>query len=74
MHERGIALADVKACIMQGEIIEQYETDFPFPSCLVSSEDMHVVCSIGNDRLYVITAYKPSAAKWSADGRQRRPE
>ena len=35
MQERDINRADVKNCIMNGEIIENYPDDFPHPSCLI---------------------------------------
>lgn len=42
--------ADVKKCIMNGEIIEDYPDDFPHPSCLifghmVNNRIIHVVVS-----------------------------
>ena len=33
---------------------------------------IHVVCSIGNDELYIITAYQPDTARWDATFRIRR--
>ena len=35
MQERDISRADVKNCILNGEIIEDYPNDFPYPSCLI---------------------------------------
>ena len=48
LEQRGIFLKDVISCIMNGEIIEQYPDDYPYPSCLIlgmSIEDkyLHVV-------------------------------
>jgi hypothetical protein len=72
MRQRGIKYDDLKQTIRSGEIIEQYPTDYPFPSCLISSVDLHIVCSIGEDVLYIITAYRPSREKWEEDGKTRR--
>ena len=36
LEQRRIFLKDVIACIMNGEIIEQYPDDYPYPSCLSS--------------------------------------
>ncbi|AEF85184.1 conserved hypothetical protein [Treponema primitia ZAS-2] len=72
MRQRGIRYTDIKHTIQTGEIIEQYATDYPYPSCLISSVDLHIVCGIGNGVLYIITAYRPSAEKWEADGKTRR--
>jgi hypothetical protein len=88
MRQRGIKYDDIKQTIQNGEVIEQYPTDYPFPSCLISSVDLHIVCSIGEGEgpvepqtegelmvpgpLYVITAYRPSEEKWEKDGKTRR--
>jgi hypothetical protein len=72
MRQRQIRLKDIKHTIENGEIIEQYPTDYPFPSCLINGKNMHIVCSIGEGRLYIITAYRPSPEQWEAEGRKRR--
>ena len=58
MGERDIKRADVKNCISNGEIIEQYPDDFPNPSCLVfgmtlTNKVLHVVA--GTDGKYLIS-------------------
>ena len=35
MAERDIKRSDVINCIMNGEIIEHYINDYPYPSCLI---------------------------------------
>ncbi len=40
LRERGIKRADVKFCIQNGVIIEQYPNDMPFPSCLISGSEV----------------------------------
>ena len=72
MRQRKIRYNDIKNAILRGEIIEQYPADYPFPSCLVNGENMHIVCSVGDNRLYIITAYRPSQEKWEADGKTRK--
>ena len=72
MRQRNIKLKDIKYAIAEGEIIEQYPTAYPFPSCLINSEKIHIVCSVGEGRLYIITAYRPSPEKWEAGGRKRK--
>jgi hypothetical protein len=57
---------------MAGEIIEQYPTDYPFPSCLINGENIHIVCSIGEGHLYIITSYRTSPDQWEEKGRKRR--
>ena len=77
MAERGVALADVMSAIGNGEIIEQYPDDFPFPSCLIlgkakDSRQLHVVASVNEELIYLITAYYPDAERWEADMKTRK--
>ena len=72
IRQRRIKLEDIKNAISKGEIIEQYPTDYPFPSCLINGDDIHIVCSVGEGRLYIITAYRPAPEKWEAGGRKRK--
>lgn len=72
MRQRHIRFTDIKRAIEIGEIIEQYPKDYPFPSCLIHGENIHIVCSIGEGRLYIITAYRPSFSQWEEDGRTRK--
>ena len=72
IRQRSIRLEDIKYAISNGEIIEQYPADYPFPSCLINGEDIHIVCSVGDGCLYIITAYRPSPEKWEAGGKRRK--
>lgn len=76
LAQRDISRADIKAAIMAGEIIEYYPTDYPRPSCLIlghmTGRPIHVVVGVENERLWMITAYRPDAGRWSADFRQRK--
>ena len=72
IRQRNIQLKDIKNAILNGEIIEQYQNDYPFPSCLINAKNIHIVCSIGEGYLYIITAYRPSPEKWHLDGRKRK--
>jgi hypothetical protein len=72
MRQRGITYEALKLTLQNGEIIEQYENDFPFPSCLINFDNLHIVCSISERILYIITAYHPSSEKWENNGKTRR--
>ena len=78
LMQRDIKRADVLECIQTGEIIEQYPTDKPFPSCLILGKsvlgvDIHVVCGLDKDMIcYIITAYYPSLEKWESDLKTRK--
>lgn len=75
--ERGITLEDVICCVANGEIIEQYESDKPLPSCLVLGMELkckyiRIVVSCDDEFIYLITAYYPDEQQWSGDFKTRR--
>jgi len=77
MRERGIKYNDIVHTIINGEIIEQYPTDHPYPSCLVLGtiridKPLHVVCGVGSGRLWVITTYYPQLEEWESDYKTRK--
>lgn len=79
LEHRGISIDDVINCIMQGEIIEQYPTDYPYPSCLilglsVNDQFLHVVIGSNQSQIWIVTAYYPDANKWSEDFRVRKED
>ena len=68
-RERGIRMKDIKAAIADGCIIEQYENDTPFPSCLVCGPStlgnaLHVVISDEGTASSIITCYFPDPTLW----------
>ena len=77
IQERGILRADVINCIMEGEIIEDYPTDYPHPSCLlfgnnIAGNVIHVVAGFDGENMYIITAYYPNTDKFFDDLKTRR--
>ena len=77
LRERGIKYDDIVHAIMHGEIIEQYENDFPHPSCLIlgvdaGGEPLHIVCGVSGGTLWIVTTYRPSADKWETDFKTRK--
>ncbi|MBR0075588.1 MAG: DUF4258 domain-containing protein [Synergistaceae bacterium] len=76
LNERGISIDDVFSTIDNGEIIEHYPDDYPFPSCLILGQKddkiIHIVASINEDMIYIITAYIPDQAKWEGDFKTRK--
>ncbi len=62
---------------MNGEVIEVYESDRHYPSCLISRvevEPLHVVAAVDPDAgvCHVITAYRPDLVHFEADFKTRR--
>ena len=78
LRERKIKRVDVINCIQNGEIIEQYPDDKPFPSCLILGtasikKPLHTICGLNPDEgIYIITAYYPTLDKWESDFRTRK--
>ena len=75
--QRGISLDDVTDAIKNGEIIEDYPDDYPYPSCLILGRDknaqaLHVVCGFTENELWLITAYRPSEEIWENDLKTRK--
>ncbi len=75
--ERGISRAEVVRAITNGEIIEVYQTERPYPSCLilyVEAEPVHVVAATDpTTRIcHVITTYRPDLKHFEPDFRTRR--
>lgn len=75
--KRGITRLAVKQAISNGDVIEDYPDDYPYPSCLVlgtfdKSESLHVVCGIGDGELWIITAYIPNPEEWTDGFRVRK--
>lgn len=79
MVERRIPRAAVLAALASGEVIREYPEDRPFASRLLmiwhAGEPLHVVAAFDAAAAveYVITAYRPDPAEWSADFRRKQP-
>ena len=77
LGERDINISDVEECIVNGEIIEDYPNDYPYPSCLVygcisNGKVLHTVVGSDGETVYVITAYYPNTIKFEEDLKTRR--
>lgn len=77
MFERNIKVDDIISVIGNGKIIKQYEDDKPFPSCLISGKDslgnaVHVVISINEENINIITAYRPDPEIWNTDFTEKK--
>ncbi len=77
LFQRNISQEDIENALLNGEIIEEYENDYPYPSCLVYGIDLnnkvlHVICGTSETELWVITAYYPDNIKWKDDLKTRK--
>jgi hypothetical protein len=76
-EKRGITGKDIVNAILNGEIIEDYPEDFPYPSALVfghsvANKILHVVAGVGDGMLWIITSYYPNNEKWEDDFKTRK--
>ena len=77
LRERSITINDILNGIRTGEIIEDYPGDYPYPSCLVlgfsvNNTHIHIVCGVGDNKLWIISAYNPTLEKWEDDYKTRK--
>jgi len=75
--QRNIQQEDIENALLNGEIIEEYENDYPYPSCLVygislNGKILHIVVGVNETELWIITAYYPDNIKWEDDFKKRR--
>ena len=75
--QRNINQKDVENALINGEIIEEYENDYPYPSCLVldinlNNDVLHIVCGSNDEELWIITAYYPDKKEWEDDMKTRK--
>ena len=77
LFQRNITQEDIQSAILNGEIIEEYENDYPYASCLVyginiENKVLHIVWGMNESELWIITAYYPDNVSWENDLKTRR--
>jgi len=78
MLERNIERADVKRVIIDGELIENYEDDKPFPSALffkiINNRPLHALVAFDEEqnKIYIITSYEPNLEIFESDYKTRK--
>ena len=67
----GLIFDEIFFSVLQGEIIEDYPTDKPYPSCLIygdnfRGEPIHSVWAISEKTAWaaLITVYRPDPDRW----------
>ena len=75
--QRNITQNDVENALLNGEIIEEYEDSYPYPSCLIyginlNDKVLHIVCGSNGEELWIITAYYPDNIEWERDLKTRK--
>ena len=75
-----LSFDEIFVSVHQGEIIESYPDDWPYPSCLIygetfRSEPVHSVWAYNQENHWavLVTVYRPDPERW-IDWRTRRPK
>ncbi len=78
MFQRRIGREDVRHVLANGEVIEEYPEDTPYPSRLIlgwcASRPLHVVVAdnLEAEETVVITVYEPDSSQWEAGFRRKK--
>jgi hypothetical protein len=78
MMKRGISTQIVKQVLLEGEIVEDYPDEKPFPTALFlgrfQGEPFHVVAALDSlsGCCFVITVYRPDVNHFESDYKTRR--
>lgn len=77
-HADNLTFEEILFSVIQGEIIEDYPNDRPYPSCLIfgqnfSGEPIHSVWAYNEENKWtvLITVYRPDTNRW-INWRERR--
>lgn len=79
MFERSISVDDVLHVLDNGEVVEDYPNDFPYPGKLMlglpGGRSLHVVVAnnTADNESIVVTLYEPDPTKWDSEFRRRMP-
>jgi hypothetical protein len=67
----GLMFDEIYFSVLHGEIIEDYPTDRPYPSCLIygmtfSGDPVHSIWAYNEDNQWsvLITVYRPNPNRW----------
>ena len=67
-QEEQITISEIEQALFEGDIIEKYPKDERGKSCLVAAKvgnkPLHVVCGKRNNRLLIVTVYRPKSPTW----------
>ena len=78
MFERGISKNEIVEIIESGEIIEEYNDDYPYPSSLmfkmVSGKPVHIVLADNKseNQKIIVTVYIPDTVNFESDFKTRK--
>lgn len=59
-----ISVKEIVETILKGDIIEEYPNDQRGPSCLIGNKNLHVVCGFRDEKVLIVTNYRPERPIW----------
>lgn len=59
-----ISIKEIKQTILENDIIEEYSNDPRGSSCLIGNENLHVVCGFRDEKVLIVTNYRPEEPVW----------
>jgi hypothetical protein len=76
INERGILPSEIKDALLDCSVVEDYPDDKRGRSCLVwgktkKEKDLHLVCGLTDETIWVITVYEPDPARWETPLKRR---
>lgn len=76
INERGIMPSEIKEALINCSVVEDYPDDKRGHSCLVwgrtkGGKDLHFVCGLADNTVWVITIYEPDMLKWETPHKRR---
>ena len=67
-QEEQITVEEIEKVILKGDIIERYQNDLRGESCLIAGivykKPLHIVCGMRDERLLIVTVYRPKMPVW----------
>jgi hypothetical protein len=79
LHQRNLAVDDIKAALMNAEVIESYSGNNSLPAFLILgytkiNRPLHVVLALDEEQemVWIITVYEPNLMDWEVGFRKRR--
>jgi Domain of unknown function (DUF4258) len=78
MFERSITKAEIRRVLVNGEVINEYLEDKPYPSQLIlgwsGNRPLHVVVAmdVKAQKLYIVTVYDPDLQQWEPNLRRKK--
>ena len=76
INERGVQPIEIREALLGCTLVEDYPDDARGHSCLLwgktgAGRDLHLVCGITDEAVWVITIYEPDSERWETPLKRR---